>query len=313
MNFDDGPAAGTDQLLGFLQQNNQKASHFLIGSAISWNPDAVRRMAASPLHHLAVHTWSHPPYISSLSNEDIVAELGWTMQIITDVSGGRVPKYWRAPQGDLDNRVRAIAENVFGLTHVSWNGDSGDWRLPSSATFDQVSSNIQQGIQSAVSSGQGVILLEHELRPETVNAFIQVTWPLIHQLNLQPRTVPDLGSGSSWYFNAQDNQAAVSQRGILPSGGSGSNSSSSATTSSAPSSSASSASTTTQLSTLTTSVTAAPSSTSLPSFPQQQTTTITRPGNQGISTSQSSGALPAFAAGGWVAALGLAASLLALL
>lgn len=32
--------------------------------------------------------------MTTMSNEAIVAELGWTMQIIYDNNGGRVPKYW---------------------------------------------------------------------------------------------------------------------------------------------------------------------------------------------------------------------------
>jgi hypothetical protein len=35
-----------------------------------------------------------PQYMTTMSNEAIVAELGWTMQIIYDQNGGRVPKYW---------------------------------------------------------------------------------------------------------------------------------------------------------------------------------------------------------------------------
>lgn len=57
---------------------------------------------------IAVHTWSHP-YMTTLSNEMVVAELGWTMQIIHDSTAGRLPRFWRPPYGDSDNRVRAIA------------------------------------------------------------------------------------------------------------------------------------------------------------------------------------------------------------
>lgn len=60
---------------------------------------------------MAVHTWTHP-YMTSLSNEEVVAELGWTMEIIRQSSGGRIPKYWRPPYGDSDNRVNAIAKEV---------------------------------------------------------------------------------------------------------------------------------------------------------------------------------------------------------
>ena len=34
------------------------------------------------------------------------------MKLIYDSTGGRVPKFWRPPYGDSDNRVRAIAKEV---------------------------------------------------------------------------------------------------------------------------------------------------------------------------------------------------------
>ena len=61
--------------------------------------------------------------MTTLNNSQVVAELGWTMQIIHDLTGGRVPRYWRPPYGDSDNRVRAIAKTVFGLTQIDWNNE----------------------------------------------------------------------------------------------------------------------------------------------------------------------------------------------
>lgn len=59
--------------------------------------------------------------MTTLSNEDVLAELAWTMQIIHDSTGGRVPRFWRPPYGDVDKRVFAIATEVLGLTTVLWN------------------------------------------------------------------------------------------------------------------------------------------------------------------------------------------------
>lgn len=59
--------------------------------------------------------------MTTLTNEEVLGELGWTMQLIHNSTGGRIPKYWRPPYGDSDNRVRAIAKEVFGLTTVIWN------------------------------------------------------------------------------------------------------------------------------------------------------------------------------------------------
>ena len=56
--------------------------------------------------------------MSSLSNEGVVAELGWTMQILTDSNYGKIPAFWRPPYGDCDNRVRAIAKEASSTSPV---------------------------------------------------------------------------------------------------------------------------------------------------------------------------------------------------
>lgn len=58
--------------------------------------------------HLAVHTWTHA-HLTTLSDLEILGELGWTIQIIHDLTGV-VPLYYRPPYGDVDNRVRALAK-----------------------------------------------------------------------------------------------------------------------------------------------------------------------------------------------------------
>jgi len=65
-----------------------------------------------------------------LTNEEIVAELEWTSQIIFDIIGVR-PMYFRPPcnnlsltlVGDIDDRVRAVAA-AMNLVPVIWNHDT---------------------------------------------------------------------------------------------------------------------------------------------------------------------------------------------
>jgi chitin deacetylase len=59
--------------------------------------------------------------MTTLSNADVVAQLGWTLQVIYNSTGGRLARYWRPPYGDTDARVSAIAKEVFGLTAIVWN------------------------------------------------------------------------------------------------------------------------------------------------------------------------------------------------
>lgn len=87
---------------------------------------------ASPARCLASPTSNdglqlHQP-LTSRSTEQIVAELGWTRLIIQKVLG-ITPTTMRAPYGDIDDRVRAIAL-AMGMVPIQWT------RAPSGFTFD---------------------------------------------------------------------------------------------------------------------------------------------------------------------------------
>jgi len=91
----------------------------MIGINILRYPDQFNHVYGNQ-DDIAVHTYTHP-YMTTLDNLSVLGELGWTMEIIHNSTGGRVPKYWRPPYGDADNRVRAIAKEVFGLDTIVWN------------------------------------------------------------------------------------------------------------------------------------------------------------------------------------------------
>ena len=114
----------SDQLYQFLANNSEHATHFFIGTNIIYYPDVFTTAFANK-DDIAVHTWTHP-YMTTKTNLEVVGELGWTMELIHNSTGGRVPKYWRPPYGDSDMRVRAIAKEVFGLTTVVWNQEYVD-------------------------------------------------------------------------------------------------------------------------------------------------------------------------------------------
>lgn len=158
----------------------------------------------------AVHTWSHS-LMSSKSNMDLLGELGWNMQIIYDLSG-RIPTLWRPPQGDVDSRVRAIAEEVFGLKTVMWDAECNDWCIQADGqtacpgrqpgdTLDSVHAAVQTSLNGPKSPG--VIMLEHELNHYTIDVFQQY-YPTLAGLGWQARAVPD-HFGWNWYANAVNN------------------------------------------------------------------------------------------------------------
>jgi peptidoglycan/xylan/chitin deacetylase (PgdA/CDA1 family) len=66
--------------------------------------------------------------MTTQSNVQVVAELYWALHAIKEVTG-ITPKCWRPPYGDVDDRVRAIA-NQMGMTTVIWDEDTNDWNMP---------------------------------------------------------------------------------------------------------------------------------------------------------------------------------------
>ncbi|KAF8739239.1 hypothetical protein AX14_010403 [Amanita brunnescens Koide BX004] len=198
--FDDGPLPYTPKLVDFLASHGIITTHFMIGINILGYPTDFLA-AFDKGHDIAVHTWTHP-YMTTLSNEELVAEFGWTTLLIYNSTGGKIPKYWRPPYGDCDNRVRAIAKEVFGLTTVVWNQDTEDWSLTvkGGTTPDKVQSSMEKWLSGPKSPG--LIILEHELSTDCVDAFIKA-FPLIQSKGWKIESVARLSGGSA--FQDTDN------------------------------------------------------------------------------------------------------------
>lgn len=132
LTYDDGPSDVSPQLYDFLKTTNQKATLFMIGSNVRKYPATVKR-AFDEGHEIAIHTWTHS-YMTTLSNEQIVAELKWTELAIKEVTGVsprlfrpvsffflllllQFPNiyYFFKPYGDIDDRVRDIG-TALGFT-----------------------------------------------------------------------------------------------------------------------------------------------------------------------------------------------------
>ncbi|CAG8562198.1 8705_t:CDS:2, partial [Paraglomus occultum] len=161
LTYDDGPSIYTPALLDYLKLNNIKATFFVIGSRVLERPDVLRRTIAEG-HQLGIHTWSHP-YLTTLTNNQIIAELKWTETIIKTVAGV-TPIYMRPPYGDVDDRVRSIATQM-GYKVVIWDVDTTDWLSNGNPTYNpNTITNIVQNYANQKSS-TGHISLEHDLFP----------------------------------------------------------------------------------------------------------------------------------------------------
>ncbi|CEP19641.1 hypothetical protein [Parasitella parasitica] len=187
LTYDDGPYnLGKDDkvankyaepyLLNYLAENNLHATLFYIGSNVATFPDAAR-LGLKNGHQLCVHTWSHR-VLTTLTDVEIVAELYWTLKAIKAATGV-TSKCFRPPQGDVDDRVRAIAYQM-GMRTVLWDEDTQDWNLlynkegslsrkEANGYFETWIKNYKTGKDKS-----GHIVLEHELNPETVE--LSISW-----------------------------------------------------------------------------------------------------------------------------------------
>ncbi|KAI9513314.1 carbohydrate esterase family 4 protein [Russula earlei] len=199
LSFDDGPLPPSDTLYAFLRQNGQKATHFFIGmNIVNFWPEFNLAFQTNQ-DDIAVHTWTHP-HMTALSNADVTAQLGWSLQIIYNSTGGRLARYWRPPYGDVDARVAAIALEVFGLQTIVWNRDTSDWSLglPGGTSPQAVGSNMQQWLSGP--QNPGLIILEHELTDYSVQAFM-TAYPLAKQYNWNVQSLASVVGTNGAYQN----------------------------------------------------------------------------------------------------------------
>jgi peptidoglycan/xylan/chitin deacetylase (PgdA/CDA1 family) len=180
LSYDDGPSPDTPRLLSYLASQNLKSTFFLVGSRVISRPEMVQAEYMAG-HQLSVHTWSHP-YLTTLTNAEIVAELGWTAKAIKEITGV-TPNTMRPPYGDIDDRVRAIAL-AMGFTPIIWTGvgtsnfDTDDWHIASGqVSASGVLASFTSILNMAPTLNTGFIVLAHDLYQQSVDLAVGYILP----------------------------------------------------------------------------------------------------------------------------------------
>ncbi|GAA5926299.1 uncharacterized protein JCM15063_000240 [Sporobolomyces koalae] len=165
--LDDGPNCSHNAYYDYLEQQKQKATLFYIGSnVLDWPLEAQRGLADG--HEICAHTWSHR-YMTALTNEQVFAELYYSKKAIKDVIGVTV-QCWRPPYGDVDDRVRYIAQSL-GMTTVIWEDNTFDYDVSTlgvakvQANYDAIFAKAANGTYNT----HGTIVLTHELNNDTMS------------------------------------------------------------------------------------------------------------------------------------------------
>ena len=152
LTFDAGTEGGgaAPQILEILRENGLHVTFFLSGHWVDHNPDLARQIVEDG-HEIANHSYDHPD-LTHLADNQVVWELDYTDQVVSDIMGTHTRPYFRAPFGARNRRVLDVAA-ASGFRSIYWSIDSGDW-LPR-ATPAAVTARILRY------AGPGDIVVEH--------------------------------------------------------------------------------------------------------------------------------------------------------
>src|SRR3954447_1446574 len=123
LTFDDGPGPYTDRLLQILQDNDAKATFFLIGNKVAANPEGAKRIADAGME-IGSHTWEHPN-MTTIPPADVPAQFSRASDAIEAATGLR-PKLVRTAGGLVNDQVLAEAKKQ-GLADINWDVIPFDW------------------------------------------------------------------------------------------------------------------------------------------------------------------------------------------
>ena len=164
LTFDDGPGEYTDQLLDCLEENNAKATFFMLGPNVELYPDTVKRMQEMGCE-IGSHSWHHWD-LMTLDENGIAEEFSKTDEALIKACG-QPASVARAPYGSADQHVYDIVQKPFFM----WSLDTLDWKLMNA-----------QADYDAVMNGDltdGSIILMHDIHEPSVQAALKLIPDLI--------------------------------------------------------------------------------------------------------------------------------------
>ncbi|MBS4729245.1 polysaccharide deacetylase family protein [Mycobacterium sp. SM1] len=161
LTFDDGPTPFTDRLLRILNDNNAKATFFLIGNKVAANPAGAKRIADAGMQ-IGNHTWEHPN-MTTIPPQDISGQLSKANDVIAAATG-QTPTLYR-PAGGLSNDAVRQAAGRLGLAEILWDVIPYDW------INDSNTAATRQVLMAQIKPGSVVLL--HDTYSSTVDLVYQ--------------------------------------------------------------------------------------------------------------------------------------------
>jgi len=161
LTLDDGPdPVHTDRILRVLDQQQVKATFFMIGSKVEAHEGVVRRVFAAG-HRIGNHTHTHRK-LSELTLPEIRAEIEKADERIAPYVVGE--KLFRPPYGASNAGIANVAAQL-GYRTVLWNVDPTDWD-PQYQPKTWISDAVRQ-----VKDNRASVVLTHENQKTTADNY----------------------------------------------------------------------------------------------------------------------------------------------
>lgn len=136
LTFDAGYENGnTPAILDALKKHNVPATFFLVGNYFETQPDLVKRMVAEG-HTVGNHTYSHPDMSKIADTESFRAELEKNEALYEKITGEKMAKLYRPPQGKFCESNLKMAQEL-GYRTVFWSLAYVDWYENDQPTHDE--------------------------------------------------------------------------------------------------------------------------------------------------------------------------------
>ena len=164
LTFDDGPSkAVTPFILDTLNQYNIKATFFVLGQNVQYNPDLIRR-EYNEGHYIANHGYTHEYSKIYASVDAALEEYNFTQQAIRDALNNQLynSKVFRFPGGSVGGKYHSIKQEAKeylqknGIVHLDWNALNED------AAGSYTKEQLLQNTIDTVGSHDSVVILMHD-------------------------------------------------------------------------------------------------------------------------------------------------------
>ena len=154
LTFDEGYENGyTPVILDILAKHNVKAAFFCTGSFVRESPELVRRFAQEG-HIIGNHTLTHPSMMSVDNWAEFSRQLLSVEDLVKDVTGTDMPRYYRPPAGAYSEAQLRMAD-AMGFRTVFWSVAYKDWDTSAQPTHERAMNYLTTRIHP------GAIVLLH--------------------------------------------------------------------------------------------------------------------------------------------------------